>query len=136
MVEMFLFDTDAITNILKNKPSKKLISRLQPLKRDQQYISTTTVAEIVYGAYKSSKPAFHIERLEKVLIPVVNILNFNSKAAYICGRLRAELESLGQPLYLADLEIASIALANDMTLISGNLKHFQRIKFLKVENWI
>ena len=136
MEEKYLFDTDTITNILKRKPSEKLVARLGTLRKSQQHITTTTVAEIVYGAYKSSKPSFHIERLEKILMPAVNILSFDSKSSYICGRLRAELEKTGQCLSLADLEIASIALADDMILISGNLKHFKRIKPLNVENWI
>ena len=72
----------------------------------------------------------------KILLSAVNVLAFDSKAAYACGRLRARLECAGNPLAIADLEIAAIAIANDLTLIRGNLRHFSRISELKVENWL
>ncbi|MCW5210386.1 hypothetical protein VU03_01305, partial [Desulfobulbus sp. N3] len=58
------------------------------------------------------------------------------KAAAVCGQLRAELEKKGQPLDLADLEIASIAMAGGFTLVTGNTRHFGRIEALRVENWL
>lgn len=133
---MYLFDTDTITNILKKRPSKILIRKLAKVEQGQQFISTITISEIVYGAFKSAQPDYHIGKLETVLLPAVNIAGFDSKSAYICGRLRAELEQKGIGLSLADLEIGSIALANNMTLITGNIKHFKRIPGLRVENWL
>ncbi|MCI5142125.1 MAG: type II toxin-antitoxin system VapC family toxin, partial [Candidatus Electrothrix sp. ATG1] len=47
---MFLFDTDVITNVLKKAPAQTLLQRLDGLPQNQQYISTITVSEIVYGA--------------------------------------------------------------------------------------
>ncbi|MBU4262972.1 MAG: type II toxin-antitoxin system VapC family toxin [Proteobacteria bacterium] len=133
---MYLFDTDIITNIFKKSPSPFLLDRLAETAKNAQHISTITISEIVYGAWKSGKPQHHLRNLEEVLLPAVNIVGFDSKAAYICGSLRARLEREGLPLGLADLEIAAIAIANDLTLISGNLRHFQRIHELKVENWL
>lgn len=133
---MFLFDTDVISNVLKKRPAQCLLDRLALVPRNQQYISTVTVSEIVYGAIKSSRPEYHLNNLEQILLPSVNVVGFDSKAACICGQLRAELEKKGQPLDLADLEIASIALAGDFTLVTGNARHFGRIEGLKVENWL
>lgn len=133
---MYLFDTDTITNVLKKQPSPSLLQRLAATDRSRQHISTITVAEIVYGAFKSGRPRFHLDNLEKILLPAVNIVGFDSKAAYVCGRLRAELEGRGEPLSLADLEIAAIAMANDLTLVTGNTRHFERIPDLAVENWL
>lgn len=133
---MYLFDTDVITNIFKKKPSSFLVHKLARLPKSQQFISSITISEIVYGAMKSTKPDFHLQNLEKILIPSVNIATFDTKSAFICGKLQAHLEKKGKPLALADLEIASIAISNDFTLISGNLKHFGRIKHLKLENWL
>ena len=133
---MYLFDTDIITNIFKKKPSAKLLKKLAKTDRRDQFISTITISEIVYGAWKSDQPRHHLDNLEKILLPAVNILGFDSKAAYVCGNLRARLEKAGTPLALADLEIAAIAIANELTLVSGNLGHFSRIKGLKLENWL
>ena len=133
---MFLFDTDIITNVLKKSPSRNLLQRLAEVSVQEQYISTITVAEIVYGAVKSTRPEFHLDNLENILLPSVNVVGFDAKAAYVCGRLRANLEKSGLPLALADLEIASIAIAGNFVLITGNTKHFSRIMELQIENWL
>ncbi len=133
---MYLFDTDVISNILKKKPSAALIRRLSEVPRKEQYITTITVSEIVYGAMKSDRPEFHLNNLENILLPAVNLAGFDAKAAYVCGRLRADLERTGTQLDLADLEIASIAMAGDFTLVTGNTRHFDRVKGLRVENWL
>jgi tRNA(fMet)-specific endonuclease VapC len=133
---MYLFDTDIITNIFKKQPFSGLLTRLADTPRKQQYISTVTISEIVYGAYKSDRPEYHLSNLQNVLLPAVNILGFDSKAAYACGRIRAELETSGTPLALADLEIAAISLANQLVLVTGNTRHFSRISGLIVENWL
>lgn len=133
---MYLFDTDVITNVLKPRPSTRLIERLRLISEEEQYISTITISEIVYGAIKSSRPEYHLKNLEEILLPSLNIVGFDAKAAYICGRLRAALEQKGQPLSLADLEIAAIAIAGDFILVTGNAKHFDRIDGLKSENWL
>ena len=133
---MFLFDTDIITNIVKPRPSQNLLKILDKLSKNQQYISTITISEIVYGAEKSQRPDFHLNNLETILLPAVNIIGFDTKAAYVCGRIRAELEKRGTPLDLADLEIASIAIANNLILITNNVRHFKRVPLLRYENWL
>lgn len=133
---MYLFDTDIITNIFKKRPSPGLLTKLADVPRKNQHISTVTISEIVFGAYKSDRPEYHLCNLQNILLPAVNILGFDSKAAYVCGRIRAELEKAGTPLALADLEIASIAIANELILVTGNIRHFSRISQLIVENWI
>ena len=133
---MYLFDTDVLTNIVKPRPSPRLLEKLSILQQDQQYVSTITISEIVYGAEKSNRPEYHLKNLETVLLPAVNIVSFDAKSAYVCGRIRAELEKRGMSLALADLEIASIAIANDFTLVTNNLRHFERIERLRCEGWL
>jgi len=89
---MYLFDTDAITNILKKKPSKKLLKNLVSASKKEGNISTITLAEIIYGAYKSPDPGFHLDNLKTILLPMVNILSFDSRAAYFYGKIRDDLE--------------------------------------------
>ena len=132
----YLFDTDIIINIFKKKPSLSLLNKLSEIPMADQFISTITISEIVYGAWKSSQPRSHLENLEKILLPAVNIVGFDSKSAFVCGSIRASLESKGIPLALADLEIASIAISHDLILVSGNTRHFSRIPELRVENWL
>lgn len=133
---MYLFDTDAITNILKKKPSKKLLKNIKAVSKKESNISTITLGEIIYGAFKSSNPDFHLDNLKTILLPVINILPFNGRAAYFYGKIRAGLEADGQIISHADIQIASIAFANKLTIITGNIKHFSRIPGLVVEDWI
>ncbi len=133
---MFLFDTDTITNIVKPRPSQNLLEKLENVSKNQQYISTITISEIVYGAEKSQRPEYHLNNLETILLPAVNIVGFDTKAAYVCGRIRAELEKRGTSLDLADLEIVSIAIANNLILVTNNVRHFERVPLLQFENWL
>lgn len=133
---MYLFDTDTITNILKKNPSKKLIDKISGINRKDQFISAITVGEIVYGAFKSINSAYHMEQLKKILLPLVNVLPFDSGAAFYYGKIRAELEKQGEMISSMDLLVASIAIANELKLITGNARHFKRIKILQIEDWI
>lgn len=133
---MYLFDTDVLTNIVKPRPAKPLLERLKHVPNSEIYTSTITISEIVYGAEKSQRPEYHLQQLEEILLPAVNVVGFDVKAAYVCGRVRGQLEKQGTPLHLADLEIAAIAIANDFTLVTNNVRHFSRIPQLKYENWL
>ena len=133
---MYLFDTDTITNLLKRAPSQQLLKKLSGLAPERQHISTITVYEIVYGAHKSERKQHHLRNLQEVLLPSVRLVGFDAAAAFVCGALRAELEATGLPLPLADLQVASIAIANELVLITGNVRHFARVKRLKVDNWM
>jgi predicted nucleic acid-binding protein len=64
------------------------------------------------------------------------VLPFDASAAEVYGVVRAELESRGRRLAEPDLRIASIALSRELTLVTGNVKHFSRIEALRVENWM
>ena len=133
---MYLFDTDTVSNVLKRKPSKSLLTRLESVPPTEQFISTITIAEIVYGAKRSEHSERHMENLKTILLPSVQVVAFDETAAYEAGRIRAELERIGQPLSFTDIQIAAIAIARDMLLVTGNLRHFRRIKGLRVENWM
>ncbi len=76
---MFLFDTDVITNVLKKRPSKTLLDRLSRTPMREQYISTITISEIVYGAAKSNRPEYHLKNLENILLPSVNVVGLMQK---------------------------------------------------------
>lgn len=133
---MYLFDTDAVTNIFKKNPSEKFLNKITDLKMEEQFISSITIGEIACGAFKSRNPDIHLNNLESLLLRVVNVVFFDIEAAYIYGKIRAGLEEKGKIVSDTDMQIASIAMANNLTLITGNTKHFQDINGLYVENWL
>ena len=133
---MFLFDTDTLSQVLKRVPSSTLLARLSTVPPEQQFTSAITVGEMVYGAYRSPSPEPLLRQLEERLWPNVRVLPFDRPAAETYGRLRAELERAGTPLSEPDLRIASIALTHDLTVVTGNVRHFARVPGLRVENWL
>ena len=133
---MYLFDTDTLSNLLAKRPSARLLQRLTKVLAAAQFTSSLTVGEIYYGLCKSSRPDDYRERLDRLVWPHVQIVSFDRRAAEIYGQLRAELERAGKPLPDPDLMIAAIALTRHLTLVTGNIKHFARVKGLKVENWL
>lgn len=132
----FLFDTDTLGNVLKPTPSPTLLARLAALPPDRQFTTAITVGEMVYGAHKSSRREQLLRQLEERLWPNVRVLAFDRRAAESYGRLRAELERSGTPLSEPDMRIAAIALTHDLTVVTGNVRHFSRVHGLRTENWL
>jgi tRNA(fMet)-specific endonuclease VapC len=132
----FLFDTDVLSALVRPHPSALLVARLRRTPPGEQFTSAITVAELYYGAQRTADPAFHRERIESLLLPRVLVLPFDAAAAVRCGELRAALEKRGAPLAWADLQIAAIALVFQLTLVTGNRRHFDRVAGLVVEDWI
>ncbi len=133
---MYLFDTDVISNLIAGRPSPRLLKRLEKVAPEEQFTSAITVGELVYGAYKSGRPEVYLQRYRERVWPYVRVVAFGKEAANVYGKLRSELEATGTPLSEPDLRIASIVLSRGMVLVTGNVKHFARIKELKIENWL
>ena len=130
-----LLDTNVVSVMLRTKEPPQLIQHLAELAREDVFISTVTAREILYGLRRRGGLELFEDRFERIL-DKYEILPFDLAAARICADLTVMLEARGKPLDLADLEIAAIALANNLTLITGNDKHFRRIPGLKVRNWL
>lgn len=133
---MFLFDTDTLSEILKRTPSPGLLAKLATLSSEDQFTTSITVGEMVYGAHRSTRREYLLQQFEERLWPMVHILPFDRTAAEAFGSIRAELERAGTPLPEPDLRIGAIALTNNLTVVTGNVRHFARIPGLQVENWI
>lgn len=133
---MYLFDTDILSNLVKKKPSPYLIERLRGIPQDKQYISSITIGEIVYGAFKSDQKEKYLIQVKDKLIPLVQLIPFDKKEAFAYGEIRSILEKNGTPLNDTDLMIAATAVANNLILITGNESHFSRIENIRVENWL
>ena len=133
---MYLFDTDILSQVLKSSPLPSLIARLAVVPSEQQFTSAITVGEMVYGAYRSPRREHFLQQLEERVWPNVRVLSFNRSAGETYGRLRAELEQAGTPLAEPDLRIAATALTHGLTVVTGNVRHFQRVPGLRVENWL
>jgi predicted nucleic acid-binding protein len=105
---------------------------LRTIAVDEQLTTAITVAELYWGAHRSSARDRHLRKIEEVLLPTLQVLPFDAKAAKQFGELKALLDAQGTPLADADLQIASIALAEGHELVTGNLRHFSRVPGLRI----
>jgi tRNA(fMet)-specific endonuclease VapC len=90
--------------------------------------------ELYTGIAKSTQPEKRTIQLQKLLTQI-NVLGFDEKAATIAATIRSTLEKQGTPIGVLDILIASIALANQLTVVTHNTKEFSRISELPIIDW-
>lgn len=130
---MYLLDTNIISYWIRG--DRKLIEKIRTHSPSELSLSAITLAEIFYGIEKS--PFKKEERWLKIqrIMDELTLYPFNEKAASAYGPIRAELERQGLPISERDLQIASIAVANNLCLVTHNVKEFSRIYQLRIEDW-
>lgn len=101
---------------------------------DELYISSITLAELMYGVEKSRKHEQNRNALLQFLT-LIDIKEFSEKAAIEYGKIRAFLENQGTPIGPLDTLIAAHAVSENMILVTHNTKEFLRVPDLTVENW-
>ena len=130
---MYLLDTNVIVRYL-NKKSPFIINRLRTIPVKDIFVCSVVKAELYYGANKSSNPQKILSKQDLFLDKFVS-LHFDDKSAKLYGIIRANLEKKGTPIGPNDLLIASIAMANNLILVTHNTKEFLRIDGLLFEDW-
>jgi predicted nucleic acid-binding protein len=131
----YCFDTDILSATIRPAPPLHLIRRLATVPPQEQFTTSITVGELVYGARRVGREDLS-RRVEQVIRRAQTVLAFDTTAARTFGFLKATLEQRGTPLAEPDLRIASIALSRGLILVTRNVRHFQRVAELTVENWI
>ena len=97
-------------------------------------VSSITEAELSYGVKK--RKSKKLEKLVSNFLNQIQVIDFKSADAQIYGKLFSDLEQKRKPIGMADSMIASIAISNELVLVTDHLKHFKRIKGLQLENWL
>ncbi len=129
----YLLDTDICIYWLKGRQTVR--AKLLAVGWDEVCICVITTAELYYGAYNSNRVSENLGNAEDFIqkLPVVPLTD---PAMRKYGELKAELRRIGQTIAEFDLLIASVALAENYTLVTKNTRHYERINGLKLENWI
>jgi tRNA(fMet)-specific endonuclease VapC len=128
----FLFDTDAISELLRPRPATSYINWLMKVPREEQFTSAVVIGELYKGVYRSQARDRHLTNIEHLIVPSVTVLPYDTGTAKVFGKIRAHLEEAGTILPDVDLQIAATALNYDLELVTGNLLHFRRISGLKL----
>ena len=129
----YLLDTNIVIYVIKQRP----VEALEIFNRHQgrMAISSITLAELVHGAEKSSDVSRNMAVVED-FVSRLAVLAYDDKAAWQYGNIRATLEKIGQPIGVNDLHIAAHARSNGLTLVTNNLREFERVPGLLLENWM
>jgi len=127
-----MLDTDVCVDLLRGRAAG-LFARLRRRAPEEVAISTITLAELQYGAMKSSRPARHLALLARFCAPLA-LAPFDDGAAEAYGRIRADLERAGTPIGPLDTLIAAHALSLGAALLTTNRREFRRVFGLVVRS--
>ncbi len=129
----YMLDTNICIFTIKNKPQqvREAFSR----HHGRLCISSVTLMELIYGAEKSAAPEKNLNVVEGFSARL-DVLDYDDEAAIHTGQLRAELARLGQPIGPYDQLIAGHARSQGLILVTNNLREFQRVPGLRVEDWV
>lgn len=132
----YLLDTNSFIDHLRRGPASNVTIRLAAATPGSIFLSSVVLAELIYGAMRSSV-AYQASNLALVsrLGRQFPSLPFDDRAAAEYGRLRAHLAAIGAMIGPNDLMIASIALANQLILVTQNTAEFSRVPNLILETW-
>ena len=129
---MYLLDTDTIIYSLKGHESVQ--KNLSIYIDEPMSLSVITLMELYYGAYKSQKVTSNLSKI-RILEKTFEIIPTGTESAEIFGILKTDIEKSGNPLDDFDLIIAACAMTYNLTLVTNNYRHFERIDGLKLANW-
>lgn len=131
---ILLLDTNTCIYLIKKRPPE-VLRRFDGYAVGDIAVSSVTAAELHFGAHKSQRPTQNEQALEQFLLPLV-VVGFDQGAAVAYGRIRAFLERRGTPIGPLDTLIAAHAVSLNLTLVTNNVREFERVPDLKVENWV
>lgn len=130
---MYLLDTNTCIYVINHRP-------VQVFERFKQYclgelaISSITASELAFGVEKSGSER-NKQALNKFLVPL-EICPYDERAIWHYARLRNSLQACGKTIGSLDMLIAAHALALNAVLVTNNLKEFERVEGLRLENWV
>lgn len=128
----YLLDTNIVIYTMKNRPHqvKKRFEQYQ----DRMGISTVTLGELVFGAEHSQQVERNLADIE-TMVARLEVLPFDTKAAYHFGQIRAALYRIGNPIGPYDMMIAGQALSSGLKLVTNHTKEFKRVPGIVLEDW-
>jgi tRNA(fMet)-specific endonuclease VapC len=129
----YMLDTNIVIYVIKRRPIEVL--EVFNARAGHLCISAITLSELLHGAEKSTQPERNLRQVED-FISRLEVLPYGLKAAAHYGEIRADLERSGTPIGVNDLHIAGHARSEGLVIVTNNLREFERVKALRLENWV
>jgi len=134
MTSREVLDTDTLSAIVK--PIRPARLQREVAGRNAFWTTAANMAEIWHGLQRDPGSGRLFAEYQLRVFPLLTVLPFDDACAELYGRVRADLERTGEPLGTIDLFVAAVCLCHDAVLVTGNVRHFERIPGLRVENWL
>jgi tRNA(fMet)-specific endonuclease VapC len=123
-----LLDTDILSEVLKSRDASVARAAVDYLAKHGEFtVSVVSVMEIAYGLNRAGR-TMQLEEFEATLGTTCNVLSFDADAAFLAGRIQAELEKAGAPIDAPDVMIAATAIGARLPVVTGNTDHFEAVQ--------
>lgn len=130
----YLLDTNVVISLI-GKKSEILQNRFLSRQAGSLAISVIVMHELSFGAYKSQRVEHNLETA-RLFLRNVPVLDMDQQDATTAGEIRAALAMSGKPIGPYDVLLAGQAKARDLTLVTNNIREFERVPGLRVEDWM
>ncbi|WP_016952719.1 type II toxin-antitoxin system VapC family toxin [Anabaena sp. PCC 7108] len=129
----YLLDTCVVSDFVKGEEST--LKKLKSISPADIFISSLTVMELKYGLAINPQRAVKIQPLIETFLDSITILTFGSKEAEQSAEIRSFLKISGSPIGAYDVLIAATAITHNHIVVTSNVREFQRVPNLQIENW-
>jgi tRNA(fMet)-specific endonuclease VapC len=128
-------DTNVMVDIINDR-TDHVRNRYRAAQASGDKLVTCAIAayELIYGAVISPRPQVHLPNAEE-LLEQLDVEPWTLEDGYAASRLRFSLRKVGRMIGSADILIAGQALSRHWTVVSSNLRHFERVEGLQVIDW-
>ena len=133
---MYLLDTNVLSEVIRKRPDPGLLRRLAAQPAEALYASCISVMELRHGAMRRPDHGALWRRIEREILPRVEVLGLGVEEALVAGEVQAHLWALGRPIDVEDVLIGATALVRRLIVVSNNVTHFSRIPNLRVVDWM
>jgi tRNA(fMet)-specific endonuclease VapC len=129
----YLLDTCAVSDFAQGLP--RILARIKATAPDELAASALTEMEVAYGLLLNPRLARRLQPVMDALFGSIRILPYDRKAAEETAKARIKLKRRGRPIGAYDVLIAGTALAHQLTLVTSNVREFEQVEGLRVEDW-
>ncbi|MDD1415284.1 type II toxin-antitoxin system VapC family toxin [Dolichospermum sp. ST_con] len=129
----YLLDTCVVSDFVKGE--QNTLKQIKLISPTDLFISSLTVMEIKYGLAINPAKAIKIQPLIETFLISITVLNFTSQEAEKAAEIRSILKIAGSPIGSYDVLIAATALSHNLMIVTSNVREFQRVPNLQIENW-
>jgi len=133
---MYLLDTNILSELIKRHPNPHLLTQLSSKPAHTLFTSSICLMELRFGSALREDFEKFWQHITTEIIARVNIIPIGDKEALVAGDILAGLRKTGNIIGLEDVLIAASAITNQFAVVTANIRHFTRIRDLKVENWL